>query len=461
MRWCAALRQSGQLTLMDVRSVALPSEDAARSEAIRKTLREGLLATGAEHPTVLTALPKHLVFLRVFDAPAVSRRDLEKILSLRVAQEVPNYSADLVRWGFEVLEHPSGKRSVALSAVRREALETFLLDFRAAGTEPDVVDVEPLALARWFVAQVGADQESLSLVDIGDQNTSLTMIQNGCIHSFSQLPVSHRDIMEAGATRFMLEVQSALQSTGEANPAAAIVLCGESRATRGLVESASRDQRIDSIENIVQRAHCSVLIPSARLDGNAHILESLAWRANRKSEAMTNLVAQKQWSASPGMQAITRRALSIPTLAIVTVALLAIFYFATNWMREQRTVAIEESLAAIRPLEPQLLRMEQTANVLKAYDKERFNWLEILSEISKLKPENMMLAQVKMDRSGKCSMQGEINGKTPIQIAEKFVSALNESPLFEQVQMGSIRSRQDSASFQVGFSISKTRRTKG
>lgn len=463
VRWCSAVRKASSLELVDVQAVRLPAGEDQRPQAVQAALRQAVSGTGVAYPTVLTALPKNLVLLRVIDAPKVSTKDLRKILALRVAREVPNFNPDQVRWDYELVQGQSGSRSLILSAVREEALTKFLADFHAAGIEPAVVDVEPLALARWYGCS-HFRSGTVALIDIGHQNSSVALLTDGVTRHFGQAPLSYADLRngDSAHSRFVLEVQTALHAFNGTEPhPSEVIICGSTRLTENLGEMVGMQlgARVTHLSEVISHQG-SPLIPPSRLEGNSHVLESLAWRAIQKPSKLTNLLAQKP-RKSLHLSGLLEKAISLPAIVAATIMLMIGFYFATDWMRRHRTEMIEQSLAAVRPLEPQLLGLEKTVNVLRAYEKERFNWLEILAEINKIKPENMMLSQLKMDRSGKCSLSGEVNGKTPIQVVEQFVTKLNESKHFESVQMGSIRPKQDNASFQVAFTLSKTRGKKG
>lgn len=461
LRWCVALRRGRELSLADARSIPLPVDAQARSQAIRDALGAGVQASGGAHPAVYAALPKNLAFLRVIEAPKVGARDLRKILAVRVAREVPNFAPERMRWDYELVADESGKRLAVLSAIRRDALEAFLEDFRAAGIEPAVVDVEPLAVARWFASHYADGAKTVALVDLGHAHSATALISGGQVRHFGQAPLAFADLAsEGGSQRFVLEIKTALHAFNGTEPhPEEIILCGDERARKYLDSGVPMQlgARMAHMGELLPRFE--PLIPPGRLGGNTHILESLGWRARQGRRHLTNLLASQRQEKAKRLPALADRVFSLPVVLVLAVVMALALYTMAGSIRERRLALLNESLASIEPLEPQLDWMEDTVQVLKAYEAERFNWLEILSAVNTLKPDTMMLAQLNMDRAGKCSIQGDVNGKTPIQIVEKFVTELNESPLFESAQMGSIRPKQqDVSSFQVSFALAKAKK---
>ncbi len=476
LRWCSVERRGAALSLRETRSARLPADKAhpeQRSNAIRAALAEAITLSGTKSPEVYAALPKHMAFLRVIEVPRVPLRDLRKVLSLRVMQEIPNFSAETMWWDFELLPESNAKeqRLAVISAVRRAALEEYLADFSAVGIEPKVLDVEPLAVARWFSQLPASPNSSIALVDVGHTNSSVSLIYGGRVRHFGQAPITFSDLARDanGPARFVLEVQTALHAFNGTQPTPQeIIVCGDERLSNYITDAVSLKlgARVRHMAEATQGMqagsahHNGMLIPANHISGNTHVLESLAFRAQSKPTApLINLLPQKKHVIGDFVGAIGARFVSLPALIAFTILLAIAFYSSTLWMRERRTNLLQASLTQVLPLQPQLSRMQQTVNVLRMYDADRFNWLEILSELNSIKPDTIMLAQLKMEKSGKCSMQGEVRGKTPIQVVEAFVSKLNASPHFEGAQMGSIRPKQQElSSFQVSFMMTKARK---
>jgi Tfp pilus assembly protein PilN len=129
-------------------------------------------------------------------------------------------------------------------------------------------------------------------------------------------------------------------------------------------------------------------------------------------------------------------------------------------MREGRVAALDEAIAEIAPLRPQLEHLEETLNVLENYKTEQFSWLEILAELNEILPKEAMLTQLTMERSGKVMMQGTIGGETPAQKIEPFTTALKNSKFFAEAESGPIRRRKSDWSFSVACTLSSAKKGK-
>lgn len=166
--------------LVDGRRIIQPK---ALGEALKETLKAG--GFKARHAAV--AVASSSVITKVLTMPSgMEDRELEAMVQLEADQYVP-YALDEVKIDFEVLG-PSRAApdsvDVMLAASHSENVDELVTAVRAAGVEPQLVDVESFALqnacealsGRW---PQGEAASALALVDIGAFSTSVIVIQNG------------------------------------------------------------------------------------------------------------------------------------------------------------------------------------------------------------------------------------------------------------------------------------------
>ncbi len=105
-------------------------------------LREAALPAA---DSVVTALPADAVFQRQVELPFTDRLKVEQAAPLEAEETLPLPLEDLVAH-LHVLERSGGRTRALLAAAPRPRVAELLELLREAGLEPDVIDVEPLAL---------------------------------------------------------------------------------------------------------------------------------------------------------------------------------------------------------------------------------------------------------------------------------------------------------------------------
>jgi general secretion pathway protein L len=192
-----ATLQSGfrGFAVQEVRSAPLPAQGTAAER-----LRAGLDALGLVPPigpddSVAVALPGALVSTHLITLPFSDPRRIEQVLPAEVEGAIPFDLGDVV-WDAVVLGQAGGKTEVLVGVVKKTDLRGHLETLAAAGIEPRVVTLAPLALAalgeRGLLGAEGAAPATVALLDAGPDRADLALLDAG-------RPVLARALATAGA----------------------------------------------------------------------------------------------------------------------------------------------------------------------------------------------------------------------------------------------------------------------
>jgi general secretion pathway protein L len=110
--------------------------------------------------SVIAALPADAVFQRLVELPFADRTKVEQAAPLEAEESLPWALEDLV-CHVHVLERKSGHSKVLLVAATEERLAESLAELRHGGLEPQIVDVEPMALAAVAYRSLPANRSAL------------------------------------------------------------------------------------------------------------------------------------------------------------------------------------------------------------------------------------------------------------------------------------------------------------
>src|SRR5438067_3286122 len=179
-----ATLQSGfrGFAVQDVRS-ALLLADGSPAER----LRAGLTALDLVPPlgpddSLAVALPGALAATHLITLPFSDPRRIEQVLPAEVEGVIPFDLSEVV-WDAAVLGHVGGKTEVLVGMVKKTALREHLEALAAAGLDPRVVTLGPLALAalgeRGMLVPRGGPPPTAVLLDAGPDRADVALLDAG------------------------------------------------------------------------------------------------------------------------------------------------------------------------------------------------------------------------------------------------------------------------------------------
>jgi type IV pilus assembly protein PilM len=215
------------------------------------TLRDLMRAHGIRPAPLQLAISGQAVFPRFVKLPPVARDKIQDMIRYEAEQNVP-FPIDEVVWDYQLIgDAREGEQHAMIVAVKSENITDAADCVAAAGLEPELVDVAPMALYNCVRYNYPELSGCVMVVDIGARSTNLVFIEQGRVFS--------RTIAVAG-NAITQEIQKGLQtgSFAEAEELkrqhAFVALGGVFSA--GDDEMAGRISRI--VRNVVTRLHAEI-----------------------------------------------------------------------------------------------------------------------------------------------------------------------------------------------------------
>ncbi|HUJ29411.1 MAG TPA: pilus assembly protein PilM [Myxococcales bacterium] len=167
--------------IQDLRSAALPA-DGTPAERLSGALGGlGLTPPLSADDSVAVALPGPMVATHQMVLPFTDPKRIEQVLPAEVEGAIPFDLAEVV-WDYSVLSQQNGKSEVLVGIVKKSVLREQLESLAAAGIDPRVVTLAPLALAALGEqGMLGAAHGALSaaLLDAGPDRADLVVFDQG------------------------------------------------------------------------------------------------------------------------------------------------------------------------------------------------------------------------------------------------------------------------------------------
>ena len=227
-----------------------PLGDAdASAGALGQAVREILRRRGIRPAPLMVALSGQMVFPRYVKLPAVGDDKLQQMVQYEVEQNVP-FPLNEIVWNYQFIGDAStGEQSAMIVAAKVESVREVAAGIAAAGLDPEVIDVAPMALYNCLRYNSPELSGSAVVVDIGARSTNLVFVEDDKIYSRC-IPVAGNAITQEIAKVFDIPFAEAEALKRER----AFVSLG------GVYAAADEtDERISKIvRNVVTRLHAEI-----------------------------------------------------------------------------------------------------------------------------------------------------------------------------------------------------------
>lgn len=144
---------------------------------------------------IITAMPGQFISSRVLPFNFSDPRKIEASISIELEDHVPFNMDDMVL-DHQILGSHSGK-TMALAVMTRKAfLKNFLDLLSRINIDPKLVDVDSLSFYNLSSNLEVGEDECYALIDVGNEKTSICIIQNGVLRMFRSINLGGRYITD-------------------------------------------------------------------------------------------------------------------------------------------------------------------------------------------------------------------------------------------------------------------------
>lgn len=151
-------------------------DDVAVPE-MAKILRTLIDRAGVTTRKCVISFPNIAVFSSVLEMPALNEKEMDSAVEHEAKKYVPLPLTDVdLSWTPLADKSGTGGAKILLTAVPKQITKNYLRLFELAGLDPEVGEIEALALIR---SLIGNSQLNCVIIDIGAKSTGLNIIENG------------------------------------------------------------------------------------------------------------------------------------------------------------------------------------------------------------------------------------------------------------------------------------------
>lgn len=225
------------------------SEAGVDGSRVASVIRDVMKTRGIRPAPLMVSLSGQVVFPRFVKLPAVGREKLLQMVQYEVEQNVP-FPIEEIVWNYQFVgDASSGEQSTMIVAAKLESVREVTGCVLAAGLEPEIVDVAPMALYNCLRYNYAELSGCTVLLDIGARSTNLVFIEDEKIYNRC-IPVAGNAITLELAKSFDISFQEA----EELKKQYGFVALGGVYASED--ERAERISKI--VRNVVTRLHAEI-----------------------------------------------------------------------------------------------------------------------------------------------------------------------------------------------------------
>lgn len=172
-------------------------------------IRDAMRSSGIRPGVVAVSMSGQLVFPRYVKLPPVTSDKISQIVKYEAQQNVP-FPMDEVVWDYQLVGQETGELSVLLVAVKGDLVKNLTDCIEAAGLDPILVDVSPLALYNAVRYNYSDLPGCTMILDMGARSTNVVFVEGTKIFSRS-IPVAGTMITKDVMKEFELSFEEAEQ----------------------------------------------------------------------------------------------------------------------------------------------------------------------------------------------------------------------------------------------------------
>lgn len=189
-----------------------PSAEGAtsNSEVLVATMRSLMKKHGMRQAPLLITLSGQVVFPRFVKLPAVAKDKLLQMVQYEVEQNVP-FPLNEIVWHYQFIgDNSSGEQNAMIVAAKLDSVREVTDSVVAAGFEPEIIDVAPMAIYNALRFNHAALVGCTMVLDIGARSTNLVFVEDERIYSRC-IPVAGNAITQELAKSLQISVEAAEQ----------------------------------------------------------------------------------------------------------------------------------------------------------------------------------------------------------------------------------------------------------
>ncbi|MFH0753699.1 MAG: pilus assembly protein PilM [Candidatus Omnitrophota bacterium] len=467
-RFIAVSINASNVKVAQVTSAGLVEKLACKpvsSAGAAAVLRDLLAGFQLKTSGVLCVMPGDVATTKHLEVPSTSDTEIESIIAIQATRHTP-FNKDEIITSYVRIGNPKPNfTQLLLVVVKRDAVKEKLAVMRAAGLDTTAVLFAAEGIARFYSKALGVKKnERVAILDVSMQSTNFMIVSESAPLMSRSMPIGIEGVVcDAGAfAQIVQEVKVSIETFEQetASRPSRIVMTTDHMALAGLEkmlsEALSLPVEIVSYPNVV-RGVPGIKEQLSKEFADESALEVIAPAAvavKCGADLVPQEIREQRAVAQKGRETFKAGVFVLLTLLFIGCGLLSRVYFKDMFLKQNLVEKYSDQKKEVDLLGSLISK----THVLRDYLQTRRLPLEAIRELYRIIPNEVYLSNISMDETGDVSIQGISESMSRV---FSVVSALEESPLFENVKTKSTTAKKDrgkdAAAFEITLKLSAVR----
>ncbi len=435
---------------------------AVSAGVVNSALRDALIGFELKNSGIVCVMSGDVATTKHLEVPSADPSEIESIIALQATRHTP-FSKDEIITSYVKIGSPKPNfTSLLLVVVKRDAVKEKLTAMRAAGLDTTAVLFAPEGAARLYARALNIRKgQKIAVLDVTMSNSNFMVVSDTAPLMARSIPVGIEGVAcDAGAlAQIVAEVKASIDAFEQetASRPVRVVVSTDHMVLAGidkmLAEALAIPVEVVPYPSII-RCGKGIKEQLAKEFSDESALDVIAvgtMAAKCDADLVPQEIKDQRAVAEKGRETLKAGILILLTLLFVGGGLLSRVYFKDVFLKQNLIEKYSDQKKEVGLLE----NMINKTRVLREYIQARQLPLEAIRELYRIIPEEMYLSNISMDDAGNVSVQGVSESMSRV---FSVVTALEESPLFENVKTKSTTAKKergkDVAAFELTLKLS-------
>jgi Tfp pilus assembly PilM family ATPase/Tfp pilus assembly protein PilN len=423
--------------------------DKEKSDDLSKTVASALKPLKVKGANVCFIAPPTSVTTKNIEIPSTNVDEIRSIVSLQAGRHTP-FARDEIQIGYvNIGVHKNNYTKVLLVIVNKNALKSQITTLSKAGFKVSKVYFAPESVADFYATAMGlkGQEETVGVVDVGQQTTEFILISNGVVATSRNIPVGKQALADEGESaqsRLIEEITKTVESSQTEEIIATpkkYVLSSDDPHMRtlqtGLHEKVQTE--IEIVPFIDKVGATKSVIKKMATDYATHsfldVTAPAIYGDDKSIDLLPDEIHMQEMISSQGKE-VFKIAILTFFLFVVVASLLSAKLFYKSQVLEKYVDKYEENKDQVDTLED----ISERTQIVKQFLDNRMTSLQIIEHLYRDIPKEIYLTNLIIDGEKTIRMEGISDIGSLI---HKLVTQLARSEYFEEVDLIATNSRKD------------------
>jgi Tfp pilus assembly PilM family ATPase/Tfp pilus assembly protein PilN len=409
------------------------------AENLSKTLSTFLTARD-KRSQVVVVIPRNQVIFRSFALPSHSKEELQKMITLQMAAQVPYAREDIV-FDYSVLgQDPAGYTKVLSAVVHKEVIDDFFKMFKSAGLTIHQLVLSSSSIVRWFytqhLKQVKNEKTTVGILNIESSRSEFCFARSGQLLYARDIKYGQCDVGADFEDLFIKDIFLTLETfiRDHASEAVPSIYILAPTSIQGFLFDKFQAQKNIMVEFVdpyaLMKAHRNA--PMLEALQSAHVSPAVCLGAAEESQKISFNLLPEDIRKNQKAMAQKWQLVQLAVLALINAVLFFSIFFRAFYKDQVYLNDLKQQASQMRLRVDDVDRQRERLKQMEGLIDPRQSTVDIIYSLYEMTPKEISFQLLFLDKENNLTVQGIAQTRSSV---NDFNRNLTQNPLFKDVSL--------------------------